>query len=181
MEKKNKLLEYSVVYGLILGLIIVLYQIMLYFFGLLNNNILEPVIFFLVVIGTMLAVRHYRDSVNGGLLNFAKSYQIGFFTCVITGIIKAIYTYFQVKYLSPNLADEALTLAQESLLNRGYTDEQVELGSTILKNHIHLIVSISDFIRICFWGALLSLVIASIMKRDENPLQTRNTGNNNKL
>jgi hypothetical protein len=177
IENKNKMLEHSLVYGLIIGLVIVLYQIVLYIFGMLNNNALGNVIFFLLVIGIFFSVKHYRDHVNGGFLNFGKAFQTGFLTCVFLGVIGAVYNYFQYKYLSPHLINDLLTMAQESLLNKGYPEGQVELQSTILEKYMTpLVLSIAYFFRLGFWGAVLSLVIAAIIKRDENPLQSRNPG-----
>ena len=43
---------------------------MLYFFGMANNDKLQSVIFFIFPLGVYFSVRHFRDRVNDGFLNF---------------------------------------------------------------------------------------------------------------
>jgi hypothetical protein len=179
MEKKNKMFSHSLKYGVVIGIGIIIYQLILYIFGLLNNTTLGNVIFFLLVIGVLLSVKHFRDHLNRGFLNFGKAFQIGFLTCIFTGIISAVYSYFQYKYLSPHLVNDLLTVAQESLLNKGISEEQVELQSTILEKLMTpAFLSIAYVFSMGFWGSILSLVIAVVLKRDENPLLPPNPGSN---
>lgn len=175
MGKETKILRHSLMYGLITGIVIIVYQIALYVFGMLNNNSLGNIVFFLLVIGILLSVKHYRDHINKGFLNFGRAFRTGFLTCIFTSVVGAVYTYFQYRYLSPHMVGDLLTLAQDSLLTKGISEEQVELQSAILEKIITpTFLSIAYIFSMGFWGAILSLIIAAILKKDENPLQTRN-------
>jgi hypothetical protein len=175
---KNNTYSHTLIFGTSIGFIIIVIQFVLYVFGMLNNNASEIVIFFLMVLGTMFSVRYFRDHLNEGSLNFRKALQIGFLTCVFMGVIGSIYTYFQIKYLTPHMADEAYSIAQASILNKGYTDEQVQLGTEMIKNHMPLIFAISNLFRFCFLGAILSLVAASLLKNAVNSINQHNPDNN---
>jgi hypothetical protein len=176
MKNKNQVFNNSLIYGLIIGCLTVLYQAVIYIFGMMNNNALGNIVFFLLVIGILLSVRHYRDHVKGGLISFKEAFNVGFLTSTITGIIGAVFSYFQYKYLSPHTVNDLLAVAQESLLSKGIPEDQVELQSAILQKIISpTFLAIAYFLSMLFWGAILSLVTAAILKREENPLKSNDS------
>jgi glucose uptake protein GlcU len=171
MEKKTTILNHSLFYGLITGALIAVYQLAIYIFGMANNKNLGNIAFFLLVIGLLLSVKHYRDQVNNGYLNFGKAFTAGLLTCVFAGVVGAVYSYFQFKYMSPQLIDELLAMTQDNLMTKGIPDSQIEMQSAIMEKLMTpLFLAFAYLFSMVFWGSLLSLVAAAIMKKPENPL-----------
>jgi drug/metabolite transporter (DMT)-like permease len=141
-----------------------------------NNKSLGNISFILLVVGILLSVRHYRDHVNEGFIDFGKAFTAGLLTCIFAGVIGAIYSYFQFKYMSPHLIDELLAMTQDKLITKGLTDAQIEMQSALIEKIMTpLFLSISYVFSMAFWGGLLSLLIAAVMKKPENPLKTNNS------
>jgi predicted membrane protein len=183
MERKKSILMHSLIYGFITGSVMAIYQLVLYIFGMTNNNTLGNVVFILLVIGILLAVKHYRDNINGGFLNFGNAFSTGLLTCVFAGVIGAVYSYFQYKYLSPGLIDELYSMSKESLLNKKdiYTEEQMKLQLIILEKMMTpAFLSIAYIFSMTLLGSILSLVVAALMKRKKNPLLPDNFKSDNK-
>ncbi|MBN1597068.1 MAG: DUF4199 domain-containing protein [Bacteroidales bacterium] len=171
MDQKNSQLRHSAKYGLITGGIIVLFQLMLYIFGMLNNQKLNNITFFIIVIGLFISVKHFRDRINGGLLNFGKAFGVGILTCLFMGIAVAVYTYFQYKFFSPHLMEQLLLETEDRLARWNFSDEILEQQINMMHQIVTpLFVSFSSVLGTVIWGALLSLLTALLLKRDENPL-----------
>jgi hypothetical protein len=179
MDKKTSIFNHSLFYGLLTGAVIAVYQLIVYFFGMANNKSLGNISFFLLVVGILLSVRNYRDQVNLGYIDFGKAFTAGLLTCIFAGMVGAVYSYFQFKYMSPHLIDELLALTQDKLISKGLTEDQIEMQSALMEKIMTpLFLSISYVFSMAFWGALLSLLIAAIMKKPENPLITNNSDSN---
>jgi hypothetical protein len=108
---------------------------------------------------------------SGGVISFKNAFLIGFLSCIFISAIGAIFTYFQFKYMSPYLMEEMMEMAQENLLNKGIPDSQIELQSKILESLLKPgIISILSFFGSMFSGTIMSVIVAVLLKRDENPL-----------
>jgi riboflavin transporter FmnP len=170
MEQKPTQLQHTLKYSLYSGGIIVFYLFLLFVTGRANNTRLLNVAAFIFVGGAYLSVRHYRDRVRGGSLDFGKAYGTSVLTCVFSGIIWSAYTFVLYRYLLPELLLERMELAQEMYLNLGMSEEMVELLSTQITPFN---MAFGNVFSAAFWGSLISLLIAAMLKRDVNPLTDR--------
>jgi hypothetical protein len=171
METKNPQFRHTLNYGLIIGGVIAIYQVLLYVLGVANNKPLGNVAFFLLVIGLYVSVKHFKEDFGGGFINFGLAFKVAFLTCIFSSVIGAIYTYFQYKYMAPQLVTELMELSQESLMQRGIPDDQVELQTMILQKMMTPgILALLYIVGMAFWGSLLALVTAAVLKKTDNPL-----------
>ncbi|MBN2524025.1 MAG: DUF4199 domain-containing protein [Bacteroidales bacterium] len=171
MRIQNNQLRHTLNYGAIIGGTITLYEFMLYIFGMTNNKALENVTLFLFVLGVYITIKRFRDIESGGVISFKRAFSTGFLTCLFIGIIGTLYTYIQMKYLSPHLLDEIMEMSQERLLSRGISDNQVELQTSIMEKMITPgFIALTSLFSSVFWGTIASLILAVLLKREENPL-----------
>lgn len=171
MEIKNKQLKHALTYGAIIGSTIVFYELLLYIFGMTNNKTLENVSLFLFVLGVFITVRRFRELESGGFISFKNAFLLGFLTCIFIGAIGAIFSYFQFKYMSPHLIDEMMEAAQENLINKGIPDAQIELQTRIMESILKPgFISVISFFGSLLSGSIMSVIVAVLLKRDENPL-----------
>ncbi|MBA7529787.1 hypothetical protein ES705_21986 [subsurface metagenome] len=171
MEIKNIQLKHTLIYGSIIGVTIALYQVLLYVFGMANNKTLENVTHFLFVLGIFIAVKRFRDQESEGIINFQKAFTTGLLTSMFVAIIGAIYTFFQLKYLSPNLLQVVIDLFQERLFRSDISEDQLEIQFALVeKLFTPALVAWFSVLSYLFIGAIISLIVAVLLKRDENPL-----------
>ena len=173
MEPKNAQLKHSLFYGVALGIIIAVYQLLLYIFGAYSNQALgylEPLI---MIIGIFISIKMYRDQVMGGIVNFNKALGTGVLTAVFIGLVLAIFTYILYK-LDGGLLDEMLITIEEQSIQRGLPAEQIEMQSTLMDQLLTPgVVAFFVLVTKGIGGTIYSLISAAILKRAENPLEQK--------
>ena len=171
MESKNSQLRHALIYGSVTGGIIVIYLLILYIFGMMNNMKLVNMAGVFFIIGAFISVKLYRDTVMGGFLSFSKAYGTALLTFMVTGVVWGIYGYILFKYLAPGLLEEKIAQAQDALLQLGWSEERVEAYSELIGQSQTAFTNAFGYVlNATFWGALLSLIIGVWLKRSENPL-----------
>lgn len=167
MEQNTTQLQHTLKYGLYTGGIIILFLLILYITGRANIQGLQNIPNFIFIGGVYLSVRHYRDKIMAGVLDFGKSYGTAVLTCLFAGAVWSVYTYLLYQYLLPELFLERLQMFQEVWLNMGMSEEMVEMQSTLFTPFI---LAIGTIFSAVFWGAIISLALAALLKRNVNPL-----------
>ena len=119
------------------------------------------------VAGIYISTKRYRDHESGGELSFGRAYGTAILTCVFTGIIWSVYEYVLYKYLSPGLLETRIEEMQEIWLDKGFSEDLIELQSALFTPFI---LALSYIFSAAFWGAVLSFPLAAILKREKNPL-----------
>lgn len=179
MGDTKKMIVYSLVYGLMIGVISVIFELLLYIFGKLNDNMISLIIMFIFIFGISLSIRHYRDTINNGFIDFRNAFKIGFQASFFTAVVGALFSYVKFKYLSPHLVDEMLTMAREIIVSKGLSEQDAEMQTAILNKLMTPgYMSVFFVINRCFWGSILSLLLAYSMKREKNTFQSDNSGLN---
>jgi len=145
----------------------------MYFLNLSLNKALGWVSWLVVIAIVYYAMKIYRDTVNQGTLNFGNAFTIGLLVCVISGFISAVFAYIQFSFISPELIDKMVQISEEKLLSKGMSDDVVERSLEMSRKFmVPWIMSLMAFVFTVFIGAIISLVMAAIVKKEPNPFQT---------
>jgi hypothetical protein len=129
MEQKGNLLKYTLNYGLILGIILVLYSALLYATDLIFSKSLGYVSFLITIVIVYIGQKAFRDKGSGGSINYGRALVAGLLIVVFSSIISSIFTYFLYTIIDPQLVDKMLQLQEQKMISSGkYTEEQIELG-----------------------------------------------------
>jgi hypothetical protein len=166
MQSKTQL-QHTLIYGLYTGGAIILFFLIIFMFGMVNNPRLPNVALFIFMAGVYISVKRYRDYESGGLLSFGRAYGTAVLTCLFIGILWSVYEYVLHKYLSPGLLETKIEEMQEIWLNKGFSEDLIELETAFLTPFI---LALSYIFSAAFWGAILSLPLAALLKREVNPL-----------
>jgi hypothetical protein len=134
---------------------------------MVNNPRLINIALFIFVAGVFISVKRYRDHESGGVISFGRAYGTAVLTCVFTGIIWSVYEYILYKHLSPGLLETRIEEMQEIWINKGFSEELIELQTALFTPFV---MAISYVFSAAFWGSVLSLPLAALLKRDKNPL-----------
>lgn len=154
-------------YSLYTGGAIILFFLIIYLFGMVNNPRIPNIALFIFVAGVFISVKRFRDQESGGVLSFGRAYGTAVLTCVFTGILWAIYEYVLHKFMAPGLIETRIEEMQEVWLNKGFSEDLIELQSKLITPFI---LALSYVFSTAFWGAILALPLAALLKRDKNPL-----------
>ncbi len=156
--------------GVLIGLAVVLYQLLIYIFGMANNKTLGNLTLLILVIGVFFAVKKYRDKYCYDGAGFNDIFKASFVCFIGASMIGAVFAYIQFKHLTPGMMDEFAEMAKKSMLSQELTDEEQKIQENILQKlmtpgfmaFIYLLAQI-------FWGALYSLLNGILLKKAIQP------------
>jgi hypothetical protein len=167
MEQKTSTLNYSLKWGVIIGIVLVIYTLLLYVFDLSLNRALGWIANIIMLIAVFLIVKNYRDKINNGLISFGNAFSVSFLTMLFSGIISAIFAYLLYNYIAPELIDKLVAFQEEKLLSRGIPEDMIEaqinMGRKFMSPGFIALFALGGTI---IFGAIISLIIALILKKE---------------
>ncbi|TVZ51603.1 DUF4199 domain-containing protein [Dokdonia sp. Hel_I_53] len=159
-------------YGLLLGIIMILFQVILY----VTNNFLAPhwslgVLSFVIMIAvTVMGLKTFKKA-NGGFLKLGQALKIGLGIALISGLIGVVWTLVLTQVLEPNYSELALGVVRDQVLEQypDMTETQIEQTLSFQENFTKLgfMIPISILFSL-FFGFIISLIAGLIMRKD-NP------------
>ncbi len=171
MNQNKTTFQYALNFGIALGLTLSLIELLAFLLGMLDHWLMGFINIALVVSMISIALRKYRDQINNGFLPFGKAFLTGLFICLISGAIWSVYRMIEYS-LAPTIIEDILIQIEEKLLESSISEDQIE---SMMKIYSMLytapFLAISTFIfNMGFGGSILSLIMAAIFKREQNPL-----------
>ena len=173
MEKKVSVWQATLNSGLILGLALVIYTLLLYFLDQTFNQKLGYVSILILIAGLVLGVKSFRDDARGGIMSYGQGVGAGTIIGLYAGIIGAIFTYLLYTVIDPDLTGKLLTFTEEKFIESGRVPE--EMIDTIMEQQKKFmapwIMSIGAVINYVFFGVVVSLIASIFLKKEGNPFQ----------
>ncbi len=167
MEKKTSIFNHSLLWGAILGIVLVVYSLILYFLNLSTNKGLSYVTWLIIIVCLFYAMKLYRDSVNQGTLTYGNAFTIGILVIIIAGVISSVFTYIQFKFIGPELIDKILQMTEDKLTSKGLSEDMIEKSLEMSKKFMTpAMMAIMGFVMTVIIGGILSLIIAAIAKKE---------------
>jgi len=170
MEKKNpSILVNALTWGVIIGLVSIVYSVFLYMINQSLNRALGYAGIIIIIVGLAVAMKSYRDNVLDGILPFGKAFGFGVLIAVVSGLLGAIFTYLLYQVIDPGLQEKMLEYAADKMLESGRVPEaQLDQVLEVSKKFMSPVyLSVSGFIVSCLGGTVLSLIMAAIFKKEE--------------
>src|SRR6056297_368993 len=95
MNKDNPFIKMTMTYGLITGLVLIIYTLILYMTNnLLDQNFILGILNYVILIaGIIYGTKSYRDQYLNGYISYGKSLGTGVLISVFAGVIMGIFTY----------------------------------------------------------------------------------------
>ncbi len=154
-------------YGLILGLALIIYGMLLNVLGLTGNQALGWVSFAILLGGIIWGTIDYRDKALDGFISYSGALGIGVLIIVFASIISSVYTYVYAEYIDPSLIEKMVSEAEKGMYKNGMSDEEVEQAMSMTSAFMTpAFIAGSSFLGNIFIGFLLSLVTSAILKRN---------------
>lgn len=173
MERKS-IFFYSMNYGLITGLILIIYSLILYLIGQSLNQLLGYLAIIILGACIYLFGKQYRDKVNQGTIKYGQAFTLGLLIGVFTAILLSFFSYIEVTFIDPGLIDKQLELIEQKMLEKGMSEEQVESAIALSRQWMTpgkmFFMSILSF---TLWSAIISLITAALVKKDSSPFETQ--------
>ncbi len=168
-ENTPKIGKYSLNYGLLLGLVGVVFGVMLYMQELHyeQNWSVFGISVLLTLLAIILGVSAYKKA-NGGYLKLVDALKIGTGIAVVSTIVSLLFQYVLTTFIEPDFMDKALEIAKASTFekNPNLTEEQWQQGVEMQKKFAWLRYPIG-LIMFTLIGLILGLFVGLAMKKDK--------------
>jgi hypothetical protein len=169
MEKKNpSVLVNALNWGVIIGLISIVYSVILYMLNKTFSQALGYAGIIIIIAGLAFAMKSYRDNVLDGILPFGKAFGFGMLIVVIAGLLGAIFTYLLYAVIDTGLSEKMMEFTTEKMLKRGVPEAQLDMFlERAAKFQKPIPMAIAGLITSVLGGVVLSLIMAAIFKKEE--------------
>lgn len=171
-ENKPGLLKFALTYGLIIGLALVVYAVILYIADAYFNKALGYVQYVILIAGIVMAVIAFRDKAQGGYITYGRALGLGVLVALFAGTITIVFNYVMMNYIDPGLIDKSMAVIEETLQNSRFVPEDM-IGPSLEKARKNMTalwtlpVGIATFTLV---GFIISLVTSAILKKETNPV-----------
>jgi len=151
-------------YGLITGIVTVIYSLILYMSDLNNNKWLSWISTAIMIVGIVMAHKHFKSQ-NGGFMTYGQGLGIGSLLSVVVGVLSGIFLYIYMKFIDSHFMERMQEAQYLEMEKRGMSDEQIEqaaqLSQKITGPEMMVVWAI---IGTLFFGFILSLIISAFTK-----------------
>lgn len=162
MEKKP---VSHIVAGLIIGISLILYSIILQFAGLRENKGLGIVSLVILIGGLIYFITQYGKA-NDYQLSFGKLFGYGFKATAIITLLGIVFTLIFIS-LFPEIKEQALENARmEMEKNQKITDAEIEQGMNFTRKAFTLISVGAILFTYLIMGLIGSLIGAAVTRKD---------------
>ncbi|MDT0643281.1 DUF4199 domain-containing protein [Zunongwangia sp. F363] len=160
-------------YGIILGLIIVVIQVIMYVTGMALEGVQWPIYIYYVIFAALIfaAINAFKKS-NNGYLSMSQALKTGVAAAVISGLIFLVYSILLVYVIEPGYSEQVIDATRDKLAETGnMTDEQIEMTLEWVEYGTNPFIGGAIWIGLsALMGLIYSLIGGAIMK-NKNPYE----------
>jgi len=167
MEQKSAFSKSAMICGLYIGIILIIYQVILYLIHQNMNPSFGWITYVILTIGVFLSQTGYRDNVLDGNIKYSTALGYGISVMIFAGIIQSLYTVVLFKYIDPSLLDKMESLQEDLMIKKGIPDDQIEQMSGILskfKSPVFLVFS--NLFGYAIYGFIISMITSIFVKKN---------------
>jgi len=183
MEKKSSLLQFTMTYGLILGIALIIFSLALYMMDVLPSNmkliLLTSIVnIALMVVLVVMGSRAYRDKVLGGTITYGNAFLTGLLIVIFSSIITGFYTLIFNSIIDPEYMDKVFEATKnwtaDYLNNMGLPDSQIDQSLERIEKQQANYNALKAFFTGIAWsavfGVIVSLITSAFVKKNPNPV-----------
>jgi hypothetical protein len=158
-----------ITYGIILGSISVVFQLMLFFLDMhYKNDSTAGIVSLIIMISVLLYSFISYKKINLGYLSLSEVLKIGLGVSLVSAFITIIYTQILINFLDPETMKKSLDLSMDTMRseNPEIPQEALDTARSIQeKMSSPLIFSAVQIIFSLFFGFIISLIGGLIVKK----------------
>lgn len=172
MENKPSMFISTLKHGVLLGIALIVYALILYLFDATYAKVLPNLSFLIIAIGLFLAAKAYRDKALDGSMSYGKALGYSFVVLIFASLLNAIYSYIFNKFIDPEMMAKGLEMVREELYSQGLPEEQLDMTMSWQEKIFQPgIGAIMGFFGMLIFGFIISLITSIFVKKQGDPYQ----------
>ncbi|MCP9763899.1 DUF4199 domain-containing protein [Lacihabitans soyangensis] len=155
-------------WGLIYGIIGIVYNTVAYNTGLWKNWLIGLLAMLILLFGTLyLAFNEYK-TLNAGFMTFKEGLGLGMLTVTTGGLLSVLFDNFYRKYIDPSLLEQQIKMITEQYESMGLSEAQIDEAVQKIENSAGSGLGfLWGVLGAIFVGFIASLIMSAIMKKDK--------------
>ena len=168
MEQEHQSINhFSMMYGLYLGLALILNQLIFYIAGNPFSDFAGYLVYVIIIGGLGYAMWTFAKLNTEEGMPYSRALGLGTLISVFAGILFGFFTYILYKFIEPGMIEKLLSVMEEKMLARGYKDDMIEKMLGAQKTYMTPgIMSIAQVFTVTFMGFIVSLILAIFFKKE---------------
>ena len=150
MEKK---ITSPAVKGIIISLFLIVFALAIQFLNLSKNKGLSSLQFLLLLTGIIWSAISFAKQMNGNV-TFGNIFVHAFKTTAAVTAIMIVYTIISIKFISPEIINQALDEARTNMESKNMSDDQIDKAINFTKKF---------FVPLTIGGVLLFFMIVGVI------------------
>ncbi len=169
MENKVPKWKMSLNYGLIVGGILIIFNLVIYLFDALSRESYLNLFNYAILLGGIIwGAKTYRDIYNEGYSTYSEAFGSGFLVGLFSTILLSIFWYILYK-LDPALIENIILQTEEQMYESSeLSDSEIEQAISMTRRFTTpFIIAITSLIWTTIINLVLSLIVAIFIKREK--------------
>ena len=163
MEENISIWKNSLTHGVILGLVLIVFAIMMYVFNTFFNPNMQT-IYYLIIVTTIVIGTLKQKKLENGIISYGKALAVGTIVSFVGAVIFSMFVLVLFKYIDSSLIDRYLYDTEKMYIELGKSDKEIELLMMYPKLYPVLVNVFGYIFGFSFIGFLLSLVTSIFLK-----------------
>ncbi|GAB3526453.1 hypothetical protein GCM10027443_01550 [Pontibacter brevis] len=165
IEKEPSVASVALKYGLLFGLIGVVFQAIIMVTDLGDNRWVSSLAYAILIAGIVLGMKNYREQ-NLGYMSYGQGLGIGTLLGAVFGLMTGLFIWVYTEFVDTGYMARVMEKQRVEMLEQGLTDEQVDAGMAMAENFQGpLTMILGGAVSTLIIGFLFSLIISAIMKK----------------
>ncbi|MEN8120476.1 MAG: DUF4199 domain-containing protein [Bacteroidota bacterium] len=167
MENKQNVWKNALNWGLIVGVVLIIYSVLMYFLDVNLEEWVKWIAFIILLAGIVYSTIQYRDNVLGGSITYTQALGFGVVISLYAAVISAVYSYLEMTIIDPDLIGKMIAIEEEKMLSQGIPDNQIEQSMEIIKMIMKPGILTLIYIPVLtFIGFVFSLITSIFLKKE---------------
>jgi len=165
-NQSNSVNHVAMSYGLYMGLALILNSVIFYVMGSPFAPACGYISYAITIAGIAWAMRTYRDNNPEAGVTYGRALGLGTLQSLFASLIFAFFIFILYKLVDKSLIDKSLAFAEEQLLRKGISENQIDTMMSMSKKMMTpVFYSLSQIFGITLMGFLFSLILAIFFKK----------------
>lgn len=160
----------ALTHGLITGGLLILFSLLTYALGMMENKAIGFVTFILLVGGMYYGTKTYRERQLNGFISYGKSFSSSFLIGLIASLVLSIYIYLFYKFFDPSMIEVMRHTAEQEILRRDpeITDEALNMALSWTERFTSPgWLAVFGLLTNLFVTAILALILSFFLKKED--------------
>jgi len=171
MENQVTTRGVGIQYGVIAGVVMIIYGVILQISGFALETWTSYINYVFLAVLIYLAQKKFLEG-GDGFMSFGQGLGIGFWLSLVGGVISSIFSYIYLSFIDSSLIEQITEKARYDMEEKGMSDADIDTAMSFTEKFMTPgALAIMGILGIIFVGFILSLIVSAINKKADPKLE----------